>query len=69
MENPLQILRDALEIIGLDWEEIVLVMAGISHPMAILDMAEWVADHPEATLEDLMEIGTVLVEQYQMEAT
>ena len=40
MENPLQILRDALELIGLEWEEIVLVMAGISHPMAILDMAD-----------------------------
>ena len=67
MENPLQILRDALEIIGLDWEEMLLVMAGISHPMAILDMAEWVAEHPEATLEDLMEIGTTLVEQYQVQ--
>ena len=66
MENPLQILRDALELLGLEFDDIVLIMAGISDPMAILDMAEWIADHPEATLEDLMEIGTTLVEQYQL---
>lgn len=66
MENPLQILRDALELIGLEWEEIVLVMAGISHPMAILDMADWVADHPKATLEELEEEGTLLIEKYQL---
>ena len=66
MENPLQILRDALEIIGLKWDDIVMVMAGISHPMAILDMADWVADHPEATRQELMEEKVRLIKKYQM---
>ena len=64
MENPLQILRDALEMHGLEWDEIVLVMAGIEHPMAILDMADWVADHPKATKQELIAQGNRLIEQY-----
>ena len=64
MENPLQILRDALELIGMDWDRILLVMAGISHPMAALDMADWVADHPEATWQELMKEKTRLIKKY-----
>jgi hypothetical protein len=66
MENPLQILRDALELIGLKWDDIVLVMAGIEHPMAILDMADWVADHPKATWQEMMGEETRLIKQYQL---
>ena len=66
MENPLQILRDALELIGLEWDRIILVMAGISHPMAILDMADWVAEHPKAAWQELMKEKVRLIEKYQM---
>ena len=64
MENPLQILRDALEMHGLEWDEIVLVMAGIEDPMAILDMADWVADHPKATVQEMITQGNLLIEKY-----
>ena len=66
MENPLQILRDALELHGLEWDEIVQVMAGISHPMAILDMADWVADHPKATKQELIAEGNRLIKKHQL---
>ena len=65
MEEPRQILRDALELHGLSWDEIVMVMAGIEHPMAILDMADWVADHPDATKQELIAQGNRLIKQYQ----
>lgn len=64
MEEPLQILRDALEMHGLELDKIVLVAAGIEHPMAILDMAEWVADHPKATWQELMKEKVRLIEKY-----
>lgn len=66
MENPLQILRDALEMVGLEWDEIVEVMAGISHPMAILDMADWVADNPNATKQEMIAEGNRLIRQYHL---
>lgn len=65
MEDPRQILRDALEMHGLVWDEIVMVMAGIEHPMAILDMADWVVDHPTATMQELIAQGNRLIKQYQ----
>ena len=64
MEEPLQILRDALEMHGLELDEIILVAAGIEHPMAILDMADWVADHPKATMQELIAEGNRLIEKY-----
>ena len=64
MEEPLQILRDALELAGLELDEIILVAAGISHPMAILDMADWVVDHPKATWQELMKEKVRLIEKY-----
>ena len=67
MENPLQILRDALELHGLTWDETIQVMAGISHPEAILDMADWVVDHPRATVEGMYEQGNLLIKKYQIQ--
>ena len=64
MEEPLQILRDALEMVGLELDQIFLVAAGIEHPMAILDMAEWVVDHPKATWQEMMKEKTHLIEKY-----
>ena len=64
MEEPLQILRDALEMVGLELDQIILVAAGIEHPMAILDMAEWVVDHPKATWQEMMKEKTRLIEKY-----
>ena len=66
MENPLQILRDALEMVGLELDDIILVAAGIDHPMAILDMAEWVADHPKATWSEIMKEKTRLIRKYML---
>lgn len=66
MENPLQILIDALELIGLPLDKIILVTAGIDHPMAILDMAEWVADHPKATWSEIMKEKTRLIRKYML---
>lgn len=64
MENPLQILRDALELRGLTFDEIILVAAGLEHPLAILDMTDWVVDHPEATWQELINESTRLIEKY-----
>ena len=66
MENPLQILRDALELCGWEFDDIVLIMAGIEHPMAILDMAEYVADHPNATKQELITKGNLLIKKYML---
>ena len=46
------------------WKDILLVTAGISHPMAILDMADWLADHPNATLQKTMKEKVRLIEKY-----
>ena len=67
MENPLQILRDALELSGWEFDDIVLIMGGIEHPMAILDMADWVVDHPKATKQELIAQGSRLIEHYQLQ--
>ena len=64
MEEPSQILVDALSMCGWEWDEIILITAGISHPMGILDMAEYVADHPNATWKDLMQEKTRLIYEY-----
>jgi hypothetical protein len=64
MENPLQILRDALELSGWELDDIILIAAGIEHPMAILDMADWVVDHPKATWQEIMREKTRLIEKY-----
>ena len=66
MENPLRILRDALEMRGMEWDDILLVMAGIEHPMAILDMADWVADNPKATKQEMIAEGNRLIKKYQL---
>ena len=64
MENPLQILRDALEMRGLEWDEIVQVAAGLEHPMAILDMADWVVEHPTSTVQEMIAEGNRLIDKY-----
>ena len=66
MEEPLQILRDALEICGLSLERIILVSAGLEHPEAILDMADWVADNPKASWSEMMKEKVRLIEQYEL---
>ena len=66
MENPLQILRDALELSGWEFDDIVFITAGIDHPMAILDMADWVVDHPNATKQELIAEGNQLIEKYMI---
>ena len=64
MEEPIQILVDALSMCGWEWDEIVLITAGISHPMGILDMADYVADHPTATWQELMKEKVRLIKKY-----
>ena len=64
MEEPLQILRDALELYGLELDDIILIAAGLEHPMAILDMADYVADHPNVTWHELMKEKTRLIKKY-----
>ena len=66
MENPLQILRDALELSGWELDDIIMIAAGIEHPMAILDMADWVVDHPNATKQELIAEGNRLIEKYMI---
>ena len=66
MENPLQILRDALELSGWELDDIIMIAAGIEHPMAILDMADWVVDHPNATKQELIAQGNRLIEKYMI---
>ena len=66
MEEPMQILVDALQLREMKWKDILLVTAGIDHPMAILDMAEWVADHPKATWSEIMKEKTRLIRKYML---
>ena len=65
MEEPLQILFDELAAHDLNWDQRVLVAAGVSHPIAILDLAEWLALHRKATWQEIMRIKIQLIEKYQ----
>lgn len=65
-ENPMQILVDALYSRGMEWREIMLVTAGICHPLGQLDMAEWVADHPDATEREIQKEKVRLTEKYEL---
>lgn len=65
-DHPMQILRDALELHGLEFDDIIMVMAGVSDPMGQLDLAEWVADHPEATVQEMIAEGNRLIVKYEL---
>ena len=65
MEEPLQILFDELAEHELDWDKMVLVAAGVSDPMAILDLAEWLALHRKATWQEMMKEKVRLIKKYQ----
>ena len=67
MEEPLQILRDALELHGLPLEKIILVAAGLEQPEAILDMADWIADNPKAKWAAIMREKVRLIEMYELD--
>ena len=66
MEEPLQILFDELAEHDLDWDQQILVSAGVCHPMAILDLAEWLALHRKATWKEIMKEKVLLMEKYQV---
>ena len=66
MEEPLQILIDALYSLEMEWKDIMLVTAGLSHPMGQLDMADWVADNPMASLQEMVKMSVRLMRKYQM---
>lgn len=66
MEEPLQILFDELATHGLTWDQMVLVASGVSNPMAILDLAEWLASHRKATLQEMIAEGNRLIKKYQL---
>jgi len=66
-EDPLQILFDELSQHGLSWADQVLVAAGVSDPMAILDFAEWLANHRDATKQEMMAEGNRLIKKYQID--
>jgi hypothetical protein len=66
-EDPMQILFDELAEHGLSWDDQVLVTAGISDPMAILDFAEWLADHRDATKQEMIAEGNRLIKKYQID--
>lgn len=53
MDKPLWILLDALEEHGLSWEETKQIAAPITEDEDMLDLAEWIAQHPEATLQEI----------------
>lgn len=66
MGSPLQRLWEALEAQGLNTEERILVIAGLDHPLALQEMADWVVDHPKATWQELMtEVGR-LIKKYMI---
>lgn len=65
MEEPLQILFDELAEHGLNWDEMAQVAAGINHPMAILDLAEWLALHRPAAMDQIIAKGNQLIKKYQ----
>lgn len=65
-ENPMQILVDALYSRGMEWREIMLVTAGICHPLGQLDMAEWVVHNPDATWQEMISEGNCLIKKYEL---
>ena len=65
-EDPMQILFDELAEHGLSWDDQVLVAAGISEPMAILDFAEWLANHRDVTKQEMIAEGNRLIKKYQL---
>jgi hypothetical protein len=66
MEDPLQILFDELAEHELSWDEKVLVTAGVSDPMAILDLAEWLANHRGCSKQEMIAEGNRLIKKYQL---
>ena len=44
----------------------MLVTAGICHPLGQLDMAEWVADHPDATWREIQKEKVRLIKKYEL---
>ena len=66
MEDPMQILVDALKMREMKWKDILLVTAGICHPMAILDMADGVVKYPKATKQEMFAEGNRLIRRYQL---
>lgn len=65
-EDPMQILFDELAEHGLSWDDQVLVTAGISDPMAILDFAEWLANHRGVSMQEMIAEGNRLIKEYQL---
>ena len=66
MEEPLNLLVETLEMRGLSLEEMALV-ATLSHPLAILDMAEWVLNHPGAAMQEMIKEKIRLIKQYELD--
>lgn len=66
MENPLHILRDAFLMQGLTIDEMLPLVSGLTQPTAILDMAEWVVEHPKASRKEIIHEKIRLIKQYEL---
>lgn len=53
MDKPIWILMDALEAHGLSEEETFHMIAPMEEDEDMLDLAEWVIEHPEATIQEI----------------
>ena len=54
MENPYRILLEALEHHGFDRETAIGIMLPLDEKEDLLDLAKWIADHPEAQRRDAL---------------
>lgn len=63
-DDGLQILLDALIIDGKPWEEAMHISAIVSSSeIAMLDMAVWVAKHPNSSRQEMVDKAVRLLEE------
>ena len=67
MEDSLELLFEALGLTNLSWEDAQQIAAPLTTlpEMALLDMAEWTALHPEASEQELLKQMHKYLKKYQ----
>ena len=53
MDEPIVILLDELEAHGLSWEEAKKMAAPMTEDEDCLELAQWVSEHQQATLQEI----------------
>ena len=64
MDTPESLLFEALGLTKITWEEALHISAIVSSSeTAMLDMAEWVAKHPNSSIQEMVDKAVRLLEE------